>query len=337
MGCCKSKQPPSLSLSSTVIEPVHIVRPVVRNETKEIAHSHREYKKPPPTVRDFVLAAASGDMNTVEEYIKAGCPIDEPNKAGNTALLMACCRRQTAVAKILLLAGSSPNKQDKQGCTPMMMAIMTKNAEIVELLLQIGVDMTLRNSFGTTAEDIAVVNGDLKILHLLHAFGYCHNMILNSNAIHNQSKSNSSLNDLEASIDFTKQVISHSPVLSKKHAPIYKEDLIISRSLRAEELLTEVKSSTRAREEAKKKQKSSPAASRALVENETLSNKCLQDDQIKSNTNSVTNSVEETRKLQDTSFYQSHHLDDKEGRIDLAKQTMKLNTQVQPKRFIRVQ
>jgi hypothetical protein len=67
-------------------------------------------------------------------------------------------RRQVAMIRLLLKAGSHIDAQDKNGATPLHRAVRTRCAAAVKCLLDAGADPTIRNKPGSTPFHLAVQN-----------------------------------------------------------------------------------------------------------------------------------------------------------------------------------
>ena len=67
-------------------------------------------------------------------------------------------RRQVAMIRLLLKAGSNIDAQDKNGATPLHRAVRTRCAAAVKCLLDAGADPTIRNKPGSTPFHLAVQN-----------------------------------------------------------------------------------------------------------------------------------------------------------------------------------
>ena len=108
-------------------------------------------ENPAPKV-DLHMAAITGNLEAIQQHIKAGSDLDtkEPTR-GSTPLITATVFGKTAVAKALIDAGADVNYQNNEGSTPLMTAAFLCRTEIVKALLEKGADKTLRNKAGHTA------------------------------------------------------------------------------------------------------------------------------------------------------------------------------------------
>jgi len=62
-------------------------------------------------------AAARGRVDTVEELLAEGAPVDGPDKNGRTALMLAAQRGRPDVITLLLSKGANPDARDRSGFT----------------------------------------------------------------------------------------------------------------------------------------------------------------------------------------------------------------------------
>lgn len=67
-------------------------------------------------------------------------------------------KRQVAMIRLLLKAGSNMDAQDKNGATPLHRAVRTRCSAAVKCLLDAGADPTIRNKPGSTPFHLAVQN-----------------------------------------------------------------------------------------------------------------------------------------------------------------------------------
>jgi len=101
---------------------------------------------------DIHTATVLGDINAIQQHIKAGSDLNiiEPT-GGSTPLITATVFGKIEVAKALIEAGADINITNNDGSTPLYCAAFFCHTEIVELLLAKGADKNVRNNFGATA------------------------------------------------------------------------------------------------------------------------------------------------------------------------------------------
>jgi len=118
-------------------------------ETKEFSISKTEVQAPNI---DIHAAAVMGDLEAVQQHIKAGTDLDmkEP-LGGSSPLITAVVFGKTEVAKVLIEAGADLNIKNNEGSTALHSAAFFCRTEIVETLLAKGADKTIKNKLGSTA------------------------------------------------------------------------------------------------------------------------------------------------------------------------------------------
>ena len=122
--------------------------------------------------KNFVLAAARGDINIVNAFLDTGMPIDSLRPSDNWSPLMAASLyKKTDVVKLLLEKDATVNLQDKYGKTALMQASAMGAEDIVTLLLTYGADPNLQDRNGRTALMEALSKNQAKIAQILKAAG----------------------------------------------------------------------------------------------------------------------------------------------------------------------
>ncbi|MFC2104862.1 ankyrin repeat domain-containing protein [Bacteroidota bacterium] len=136
-----------------------------RNLDKEEVHSSVSESKPeskskPPSM-DIHTAALMGNLETIQQHIKAGTNLNVREQYGAaTPLITAATFGKTEVAKSLIEAGADLNSKNKEGSTALHVAAFFCRTEIVKALLEKGADKSLKNNYGSTA--LKTVSGTFK-------------------------------------------------------------------------------------------------------------------------------------------------------------------------------
>lgn len=112
-------------------------------------------------------AVVAGDLARVEGLIKAVAAVDEKNKSGETALLLAVKHDKAAIAKALMAAGASINARAKNKDTPWLLAGASGRTEIIRAMIPLGPDLSIRNRYGGNALIPACERGHVETIKLL--------------------------------------------------------------------------------------------------------------------------------------------------------------------------
>ena len=104
-------------------------------------------------------AAREGDRDRVEELLGIeGNDVDDTDKEGATAIILAAIGGHLAVVKLLIHLGADMNQQDRvSGWTALMQATFYGHQEVVTALLRGGADPTVTAFNGCTALDLATL------------------------------------------------------------------------------------------------------------------------------------------------------------------------------------
>jgi hypothetical protein len=109
---------------------------------------------PKPPGIGLMEAAASGNLEAIQQHVKAGSDLNkkEPSR-GSSPLITAAAFGQTEAAKALIEAGADVNFENNDGSTALHTAAFLCRTGIVEALLANGADKNVRNNAGRTALD----------------------------------------------------------------------------------------------------------------------------------------------------------------------------------------
>ncbi len=119
---------------------------------------------------ETALMVASGRVDGEDwarALIEGGAQVDARDRDGATALLFAATAGHTALVEILVQAGADVDAATDRGETALMWASRDGLAGVVRLLLQAGADVHLRAEDGGTASSLAVTAGHDAIVKLL--------------------------------------------------------------------------------------------------------------------------------------------------------------------------
>lgn len=115
-----------------------------------IISSYSEISVKPPAM-DIHTATFLGDLDAINQHIKAGSDLNEKDKYGSSPLIIAATFGKTEVARALIGAGADVNCTNNDGSTPLHTAAFLCRTEIVEALLEKDADKNIKNNFGSTA------------------------------------------------------------------------------------------------------------------------------------------------------------------------------------------
>ncbi|MFO0994277.1 MAG: ankyrin repeat domain-containing protein [Hyphomicrobiales bacterium] len=112
-------------------------------------------------------AVIAGDAARVDVLINAGAPVDEKNKSGETALLLAVKHDKTAIAKSLMASGASIDARAKNKDTPWLLAGASGRTELIREMVPLGPDLSIRNRYGGNALIPACERGHVETIKVL--------------------------------------------------------------------------------------------------------------------------------------------------------------------------
>ena len=118
-------------------------------------------------------AARSGDLQRLKELRAHGAPLDQLDRYGQTALMLAAARGHAEVARWLAECGANLNHTAKYGLSALMLAVLRGHVDVARALLALGADQTLRCAGspgfdGKTALDLARDNSHPQLVELLN-------------------------------------------------------------------------------------------------------------------------------------------------------------------------
>ena len=116
-------------------------------------------------------SAQSGDAAAISRLIAEGAPLDQPDAAGQTALLLAVAGNHIESARRLIEAGASINAQAANRDTPWLLAGARGRAEIIAMMLPRRPDLGIRNRFGGNALIPACERAHVEAVKLLLTSG----------------------------------------------------------------------------------------------------------------------------------------------------------------------
>ena len=115
----------------------------------------------------FFDAARIGDNEVLETFVSQGFPVDQRNNQSYTALMVAAYSGNKESVRLLLDSGANACLQDKRGNTALMGALIKREVTIAKDLYQAECSPELRNKAGLNLREFAQIYGQSKVLQSL--------------------------------------------------------------------------------------------------------------------------------------------------------------------------
>ncbi len=116
---------------------------------------------------DVFDIARKGTVEQIRQLVQSNPKVvNETNKDGFSALILACYRGNNEVAKFLIENGSNINSNSDMG-TPLMASVVKGNNEMATFLIEKKANLNLADANGTTALIYSVQFQNIEILELL--------------------------------------------------------------------------------------------------------------------------------------------------------------------------
>lgn len=116
-------------------------------------------------------AIESGCLETVQDLVGSGAPLEHRDTDGDTPLMLAIRHGHAEMAGALLEAGASANLPAERGLTPVMLAARQGNAGLVRLLAHWKADVNLPDYSGSRALTLAARHGHVDAVKALLEVG----------------------------------------------------------------------------------------------------------------------------------------------------------------------
>ncbi|MAS93696.1 MAG: hypothetical protein CMO55_10935 [Verrucomicrobiales bacterium] len=139
------------------------------SDPQKVAKKALEEKGYEIDVRDLLVAASAGDVESLDKFVEAGVSIDSTDKAGNTALIKAASSGQLDAVEKILGMGADPRHANNLGRDALISASAKGFDRVARMLVSRGADATIRDSEGWTALSVAAYNGHSEVVSLLSA------------------------------------------------------------------------------------------------------------------------------------------------------------------------
>lgn len=85
--------------------------------------------------------ARDGQTVLLEKFIDGGFPVDHPDDAGNTLVMLAAYHGHAATVRMLFDHGADPDRLNDRRQSPVTGAVFKGEEEVVEVLLAAGADL----------------------------------------------------------------------------------------------------------------------------------------------------------------------------------------------------
>lgn len=117
--------------------------------------------------RDLLVAAMTGDADTVSKLLQSGVKPDVTDIDGGTALQWASWYGHADVVRRLLAHGANVEARDKNGRRAIHEACEKGNLTVIILLIAADADIEAKDGFGFTALHRAALSHDAGVAHML--------------------------------------------------------------------------------------------------------------------------------------------------------------------------
>jgi hypothetical protein len=121
------------------------------------------------TLKDLLVAASAGDVESIDLFNAAGVEIDGADRSGNTALIKAASAGHLQAVEKILGLGADPRQVNSVGRDALISASAKGYEDVARMLLNRGADSTIKDTEGWGALSIAAYNGHAGVVSLLSA------------------------------------------------------------------------------------------------------------------------------------------------------------------------
>ncbi len=121
------------------------------------------------TLKDLLVAASAGDVESIDLFNEAGIEIDGADRTGNTALIKAASAGHLSAVEKILGLGADPRQVNTVGRDALISAASKGYEDVARMLLNRGADSTIKDTEGWGALSIAAYNGHAGVVSLLSA------------------------------------------------------------------------------------------------------------------------------------------------------------------------
>src|SRR4051812_34758601 len=115
---------------------------------------------------NIMVAAETGDLDTILSLLGAGTDVDETSGDGRTALMLAAANGHKEMVRLLIQHGADINKADSQGNVPIVYAARADQVDVVNELVDIGANLDITGNRGASLLKIAFRNRNQRMVDL---------------------------------------------------------------------------------------------------------------------------------------------------------------------------
>jgi len=119
------------------------------------------------TVKDFLVAASSGDSESISNFMVTGMEIDSVDGSANTALIKASSSGHLKTVEQVLGLGADPRHINNVGRDALISSSSKGFEDVARMLIDRGADSSIKDSEGWGALSIAAYNGHSSVVSLL--------------------------------------------------------------------------------------------------------------------------------------------------------------------------
>ncbi|KAG9228372.1 ankyrin repeat-containing domain protein [Amylocarpus encephaloides] len=118
-------------------------------------------------VEGLISAAHYGHQDVARYLLDMGCPVNEMNTKGETALFCAATSDRPRIARLLLLRSANPGLLNSNNELAIHSASQLGSLETARLLIETGTQLEAENMEGSTPLGLAIFNEHEALVHLL--------------------------------------------------------------------------------------------------------------------------------------------------------------------------
>ena len=122
-------------------------------------------------IETAVVAAAKGDLKSIQSCLDVGWDVNAKDNTGDTALHYSAQKGKVDVIEALIKAGADVNAKKNDGETALHSAAQEGKVDAIAALIKAGADVNAKKNDGTTALHSAAYNGKVDAIAALIKVG----------------------------------------------------------------------------------------------------------------------------------------------------------------------